>query len=235
MSDAVLAVTGLSAGYAASAPIVRDFSLSLRAGEIVALVGSNGAGKSTAVKAVAGVLRPFGGRIVCAGADLTGADAWTVARAGLGYVPQRRNVFAELTVRENLAIGLRARAGRDGPDFGSVLALFPDLASRQGSRAGHLSGGMRQMVAIGRALLGAPRVLLLDEPAAGLSPVVAGRLFNTLAELKRRIPVLLVEQNIRGALAVADRCLVMAEGRLGREVLPDEGAVSEILAGVFAT
>jgi len=234
MVEPILLVDGLRAGYVADRVIVRDFSLSLRRGEIVALFGSNGAGKSTAVKAVAGVLPPLAGRIVLAGTDLSGASPWEVARAGIGYVPQRRNVFAELSVRENFGVGLRARGARSGPDLAAVLDLFPDLVSRQHSRAGTLSGGMRQMVAIGRALLGAPRVLLLDEPAAGLTSSLAARLFAALAELKDRMPILLVEQNVRAAQTIADRCLVMAEGRVGREIAPDDHALAGIVADGFA-
>ncbi|MBU6497566.1 MAG: ABC transporter ATP-binding protein [Rhodospirillales bacterium] len=231
---ALLCVEGLCAGYSARAPIVHDLSLALRAGEIVALLGTNGAGKSTAMKAMACAIAPFAGRIVCAGTDLTGAPSWVAARAGMGYVPQRDNVFAQLTVQENFAVGARARNGRDGPDTDAVLALFPDLKPRLASRAGVLSGGMRQMVAIGRALLGAPRVLLLDEPSAGLSPLLVGRLFARLTSLRQHLPILLVEQNVRAALAIADRALVMVEGRLHLATEPDDPAVTAVLAGGLA-
>ncbi len=234
MPEAILRLEELRAGYTENSAIVHGLSMSLHAGEIVALLGTNGCGKSTALSAVAGVITPFSGRIIFAGTDLAGAMPWQVARAGIGYVPQRNNVFADLTAQENFGVGLRARAGRQGFDLADVLALFPELGPRLGSRAGVLSGGMRQMVAIGRALLGAPLVLLLDEPAAGLSPKLAGRLFAALAALKQQIPILLVEQNVRAALAVADRALVMAEGKLRLTTTPDDPAIAAMLTGGLA-
>ena len=234
MADAVLRVAGLSAGYGSGPAIVHDFSIELHRGEVVALLGTNGAGKSTAAKAIAGAIPVRSGRIDCAGADLTGMPPWLAARQGLGYVPQRQNIFEGLTVRDNFGLGLRARLGRPGPDTDWVLGLFPELASQLGRRAGLLSGGLRQMVAVGRALLGAPRVLLLDEPSAGLAGQAARRLFTSLSALKHEVPILLVEQNVRAALAIADRACVMAGGRQLLTTRPNDPAIARVLAGELA-
>ena len=231
MPEPALAVAGLTAGYQSGPAIVLDLSLDLAPGEIVALLGTNGAGKSTAIKAVAGAIRPRSGRVTCFGTQLAGLPPWSAARAGLAYVPQRQNVFEELSVRENLALGRRARNGRAGPDEDAVLALFPELAPHLARRAGMLSGGLRQMAAIGRALLGAPLVLLLDEPAAGLSGQATARLMAALAVLKQQVPILLVEQNIRAALAVADRACVMAGGQLRLTARPGDPAITDLLLG----
>ena len=229
----VLQVEALRAGYVAGMPVVNDVSLHVRIGEIVALLGPNGAGKSTVVKAVAGVAPRFGGRVVCAGTDISGRAAWRIARAGIGYVPQRGNTFDELTVQENLALGRNALHGRPGAATVEVLALFPELAMLRQSRVGTLSGGTRQMVAVGRALLGGPVVLLLDEPSAGLAPHTVRQLFSALAALKSRVPVLLVEQNVRAALAIADRVLLLADGRVRLETTPSDLLADPALAQAF--
>ncbi len=228
MPDAVLRLDDISAGYVAGLPIVDGVSLQVFPGEIVALFGPNGAGKSTLVKAVAGVALLFGGRIRCGALDITGRKPWQIARAGVGYVPQRGNVFADMTVLENLTVG-RAR----GSEIAEVLSLFPELTSRQRANVGTLSGGQRQMVAIGRALLGGPAVLLLDEPSAGLSPKIAGQLFAALATLKQRVPILLVEQNVRSALTVTDRAILLAEGRVRLEATPTALLADPALAVAF--
>ena len=212
MAEALLRLDEVCAGYVAGLPIVNGVSLQVRPGEIVALFGPNGAGKSTLVKAIAGVAPLFGGRIFCSGADIAGRKPWEIAAAGVGYVPQRGNVFADMTVLENLSVGRRRAL-----PIAEVLALFPELSSRRAANVGTLSGGQRQMVAIGRALLGGPAVLLLDEPSAGLSPKIAGQMFAALATLKQRVPILLVEQNVRSALAIADRAILLAEGRIRLE------------------
>jgi len=222
VAEAVLRIVALRAGYATGLPVVRDLSIDLHAGEIVVLLGPNGAGKSTVLQAISGTARVFGGQVLSGGADLAGRPAWQVARAGLASVPQLANVFAGMTVRENLDFGLRARCGRAGPDMAAVLNLFPDLAALGRRRAGTLSGGQRQMVAIGRALLSGPAALLLDEPSAGLAAGLVMQLFAALRALAGRVPVLLVEQNVRAALAVADRAVLMAQGRVVRVGRPAE-------------
>jgi branched-chain amino acid transport system ATP-binding protein len=230
----VLRVADLYAGYVSGLPIVNGISLALRAGEILAVFGPNGAGKSTMVRAIAGVVRVFSGGVQCAGRELARLPSWQIARAGVAYVPQRANVFAEMTVTENLALGRRNRGGGvSGVTFDELLALFPDLARCGAMRVGALSGGQRQMVAIGRALLSGPRVLMLDEPSAGLAPKVTGMLFAALAQLKARVPILLVEQNVKAALTVADRALLLAQGRLLREAAPDALATDPALAAAF--
>jgi branched-chain amino acid transport system ATP-binding protein len=234
MREDVLRVADLYAGYVSGLPIVNGVSLVLGAGEILAVFGPNGAGKSTMVRAIAGVVRIFSGGVLCAGRELARLPSWQIARAGVAYVPQRANVFAEMTVTENLALGRRGRGGAaSGVTFDELLTLFPDLARCGEVRVGALSGGQRQMVAIGRALLSGPRVLMLDEPSAGLAPKVTGMLFAALAQLKARVPILLVEQNVKAALTVADRALLLAQGRLLREAAPDALATDPALAAAF--
>jgi branched-chain amino acid transport system ATP-binding protein len=234
MGEEMLRVADIYAGYVPGLPIVNGVSLALRAGEILAVFGPNGAGKSTMVRAIAGVVRAFAGSARCGGRELVGLPSWQIARAGVAYVPQRANVFAEMTVNENLAVGWRRQdGGAPGMTSDELLALFPDLARRGETRVGALSGGQRQMVAIGRALLAGPRVLMLDEPSAGLAPKMVGTLFAALAQLKARVPILLVEQNVKAALAIADRALLLAEGRLLREAAPAALATDPALAAAF--
>jgi len=233
MADAVLRLDEVCAGYVPGLPIVDGVSLEVRRGEILALFGPNGAGKSTLVKAIAGTALLFAGRISCGAIDLAGRKPWQIARAGVGYVPQRGNVFTDMTVQENLALGGPGRSNGRGMELTEVLALFPELAARRGVGVRTLSGGQRQMVAIGRALLGGPAVLLLDEPSAGLSPKAAGQLFAALATLKQRVPILLVEQNVRAALTIADRAILLAEGRARREATPAALLADPALAAAF--
>ncbi|MGH7210023.1 MAG: ABC transporter ATP-binding protein [Acetobacteraceae bacterium] len=216
-----LAVQALEAGYLRGLPILRGVSFTLHTHEIIALIGPNGAGKSTLAKSIAGVVPVFGGRVRLGAEDITARPAHELARLGLGFVPQVANVFAELTVQENLEIGCLAHARRARssarerdarPSIADMLTLFPDLGRFLRARAGKLSGGQRQMVAIARALLGAPRVLILDEPTAGLSPAAVQMLFQALRRLA--VPILLVEQNVAAALAFADRAILLVEGEM---------------------
>ena len=221
-----LAVRGLVAGYEPGLPIVRGADLTLAAGEIVVLLGPNGAGKSTLAKAVAGLVRVEAGEVTLGGASLLAVPAHRRIRHGLGFVPQTHNVFAALTVAENLAIAAAilpraARAGR----IAAMLDLFPDLAAARRGAAGLLSGGQRQMLAIARALLTAPAVLALDEPSAGLSPRLTAMVMDKLREISASgVAVLLVEQNARAALSVADRAAILVEG-----VVAHEGAGAALL------
>ena len=214
---AALRVEGLEAGYEPGLPIVRGASLALQPGEIVAILGPNGAGKSTFVKAVVGLVPISAGRVLLGEADITRVPAHEMVRRGLAFVPQTENVFANLTIAENLELaaallgaGRRDRHARLDP----VYAMFPDLARQRSLRAGRLSGGQRQMLAVARALIARPRVLVLDEPSAGLSPKLVAEVLAQLRSVRDSgVTVLLVEQNVKAALAVADRAAVMVEGR----------------------
>ncbi len=211
---ALLTVEGLRAGYEPGLDIVTGASLALAAGEVLALLGPNGAGKSTLVKALAGLVPVRAGRIRLDGADLGGLPTHARIACGLAYVPQSENVFATLSIRENLELaGFRlGRALRSRID--AVLSMFPDLVDRPERPAGRLSGGQRQMLAIAMALLGAPRVLMLDEPSAGLSPRLVAVVLARLDQVRAAgTGVLLVEQNVAAALDVADRAMVLVEGR----------------------
>jgi branched-chain amino acid transport system ATP-binding protein len=211
----MLVVEDLVAGYEPGLPIVRGASLRVQAGEIVAILGPNGAGKSTLVKAIAGLVPKFSGRVSLDGADITSRRAHELARGGLGFVPQVENVFAAMTVDDNLKLAAailprEARAER----VRAVAALFPDLARFGRLAAGRLSGGQRQMLAIARALVVRPKVLILDEASAGLSPKLVAEVFAKVREIRAAgATILLVEQNVRAALSVADRAYVLAEGR----------------------
>lgn len=212
---ALLEVAHLVAGYRRDLPILHGVSVAVTAGEIVTIVGPNGAGKSTLVKAVAGLVRVIAGTVRLEGRDITGLPAHRLAAEGVAYVPQVRNVFATLTVEENLRL---AAAHLPGPAararVAAALDRFPALRAHARQKARALSGGQRQMLAVARALLPEPRLLMLDEPSAGLAPKVMAEVFATLAALRGSgVSILLVEQNVRAALAVSDRTYVLAEGR----------------------
>jgi branched-chain amino acid transport system ATP-binding protein len=213
MADAALSVRALEAGYVPGVPIVRGVSLDLVPGEILAVLGPNGAGKSTLVRAIAGIVPRFAGEVRLGGKSIADLPPHRVVAQGFAYVPQVANVFADLTVEENLALGgytlKRGRAERTQ----RVFELFPDLVAKRHAKAGRLSGGQRQMVAIGRALMVEPRVLALDEPSAGLAPIVVAHVFAMIRRVAASgTAVLVVEQNVRAALGAADRALVLAEG-----------------------
>src|SRR5215471_3486499 len=196
--------------------ILHDVTLEVRAGEMVAVIGPNGAGKSTSFKTIVGFLRPSGGRVVLDGRDITGLRPDQVLVHGLAYVPQGRIVFPQMTVLENLEMG--AYIERDSAAvrraLDRVYELFPVLAERARQKAGTMSGGEQQMVAIGRALMTGPRLILLDEPSLGLSPKFVTLIFDKLAEMKRAgFTLMVVEQNATRALAVADRGYVLELGR----------------------
>ena len=207
-----LEVTDLNAYYG-GAHVLQGVTLSVGSGEAVSLIGRNGAGKTTTIACIVGFLRPRGGRVLVAGADLTGTPAHRVARAGVALVPQGRRVFADLTVRENLA--LAARPVQGGWDADKVLELFPSLARRLGNRGDELSGGEQQMVAIARALLRNPTLLLLDEPSEGLAPKLVDEVGDALERLAASgLSLLLVEQNLGLATRIGQRVYVMNKGRI---------------------
>jgi branched-chain amino acid transport system ATP-binding protein len=195
---------------------VDGIDLAVGAGELVALLGPNGAGKTSTLQAISGVI-PRRGSIVFDGADLAKVSPDALARLGLIHVPEGRRVFATLSVHENLQVGRTARNGRAGFDLDDVYDLFPPLQPLR-SRAGWaLSGGEQQMVAIGRALVGSPRMLILDEPSLGLAPVIVSAVFAALAEVGRTVPILLVEQNTTRALQLCSRAAVLVNGRIAVE------------------
>ena len=217
MTVPALQIETLEAGYDPGLPIVRGASLSVAQGEIVAVLGPNGAGKSTLVKAVAGLVPVSAGRVRLLGQDITRVPAHRMVFEGLAFVPQTENVFANLTIAENLELAaslLKARGAQRAQRLEPVYAMFPDLARQRTLDAGRLSGGQRQMLAVARALIAQPRLLILDEPSAGLSPKLVGEVFAKLREVRASgVTVLLVEQNVKAALGVADRAAVLVEGR----------------------
>ncbi len=224
----MLEITGLQVAYGAIRA-VRDVSLSLAAGELVTLLGANGAGKSSTLMCVAGALPAAAGSIRLEGMDVTSARPETMARKGVATVPETRDVFLDLTVNGNLQLGAYTRRGDTqgvAEDRGRMLEMFPFLAERISQPAGTLSGGEQQMLVIARAMMSRPRILLLDEPSLGLAPTIVDQIFEMIATLKGSgLTILLVEQNATKALAVADRAYVM---RLGR--IEAEGPAAEIAA-----
>lgn len=208
----VLAVNGLTSGYG-EVPVIRDVSIEVGADEIVTIIGPNGAGKSTVLKTVFGLLRTWQGQVTLNGSPTTGLPPERLVRHGIGYVPQTENVFSSLTIRENLTIGGFTRATGLAERIDWVFALFPVLAERPNERASRLSGGQRQTLAIARALMLEPKVLMLDEPSASLSPVMLQTVFENVVEINRRgTAILMVEQNARQALAISHRGYVLANG-----------------------
>jgi branched-chain amino acid transport system ATP-binding protein len=210
---ALLEATGMVGGYGGM-DILNGVDLSVDASEIVVIIGANGAGKSTAMKALFGLVTLRAGRVVLEGRDITNAAPNDLVGFGMGYVPQERNVFRTLTVRENLEMGAFLKPASQARVMEQVFTLFPILKEKAGQPAGELSGGQRQMVAVGRALMTEPKLLMLDEPTAGLSPLVMEQIFERIVAVnKAGIGILLVEQNARQALAIAHRGYVLATGR----------------------
>ncbi len=213
--------------------------LEVAEGELVALVGANGAGKTTLLRTISGVHPPTGGRVRFHGADITSAPPERRVRLGIVQVPEGRQVFAPLAVADNLRLGAFTRpAAEAAASLGRVYAMFPQLSERRAQPAGTLSGGQQQMLAIGRALMGRPRLLLLDEPSMGLAPRLVAEIFACIAALKAEgITILLVDQNARAALRVADRGYVLETGRValsgGAARLLDDPQVQEAYLGVY--
>ena len=215
MTAPLLRAEGMTAGYGKMA-ILHDVTLEVRAGEMVSVIGPNGAGKSTAFKTIVGFLRPTSGRVVFDGQDIAGLRPDQVLVRGLAYVPQGRIVFPQMTVLENLEMGayIERDATRIRQALDRVCALFPILGERRSQKAGTMSGGEQQMVAIGRALMTTPKLIMLDEPSLGLAPKFVTLIFDKLTEMKRAgFTLMVVEQNAARALAVADRGYVLELGR----------------------
>jgi len=213
MSAPLLSAVNMVAGYARGLPILHGVSVAVAPGEIVTLIGPNGAGKSTLLKAIAGLIETEAGRIALGGSDITSLPAHRIVAAGIGYVPQTANVFTSLTIHENLKVGGHTLGAGLAARLERAYALFPVLAEKRAQRARTLSGGQRQMLAIARALMTEPRLVMLDEPTAGLAPVVVGEVFGQLRRLAESgVAVLMVEQNARAALRVSDRGYLLVEG-----------------------
>jgi branched-chain amino acid transport system ATP-binding protein len=211
----MLDVRDLKVSYA-GIQALRGVSLNVSQGEIVALIGPNGAGKSSLLNTLSGVVRPESGSVIFKGTAMSGALPWNVTKAGMLQVPVGRKVFAEMTVLENLQVGETALQGRK-PTYRleEVYKVFPILKERQDQRAGSLSGGQQQMLVIGRALMGGPELLLLDEPSLGLAPVIIAQVFEALTQLNAQgLTILLVEQNAHLALSVSNRAYVLEQGRM---------------------
>lgn len=213
---ATLEVSGLNAGYG-SVPVLHNVSITVKRNSVVTLIGANGAGKSTLIKAICGLVRSTAGSVSFNGVDCTRHRPDQMVRAGLGIVPEGRRLFGEMTLRENLELGAYTRRDRHkvAEDFDRVLALFPELRSRLSVRTRSFSGGQQQMVAIARALMGAPKLLLLDEPTIGLAPVVVNRVASLIREISALgVDILLIEQNAEVALSIADFGYVLENGRV---------------------
>lgn len=211
----MLEVRGLSAGYG-RARVLFDIALAAQAGEVVALLGRNGAGKSTTLKAIMGLVPPFAGEVHFDGTRIDGREPYEIARLGLGYVPEDRRIFTDLTVAENLAVGRQPpRAGAPRWDTDRLLALFPALARMRERPGGRMSGGEQQMLCIARTLAGNPKAILLDEPSEGLAPLIVEQVARVILELKRAgVTVLLAEQSARFTERVADRGYTLEKGQI---------------------
>jgi ABC-type branched-subunit amino acid transport system ATPase component len=215
----ILGFAGVSAGYG-KLTVLDRIDLALGREEVLAVLGANGSGKSTVLKTAIGLTRMSAGRVRFAGQDIGDLPPHRRAALGIGYVPQTRNVFADLSVIDNLRMGGFARRDPIGDDLEDVFALFPRLRERRRVRAGTLSGGERRMLSIGLTLLMRPKLLLLDEPSSDLAPATVAQVFEAIGRIRaeRKIPVLLVEQNVRAALALADRVCVLVRGRVALDV-----------------
>ncbi|MBU8544214.1 MULTISPECIES: ABC transporter ATP-binding protein [Roseomonadaceae] len=215
MAEPVLEVSGVTAGYG-PAEVLFGVDITLERGEVAALMGRNGAGKSTTMKAIMGLLPPRAGQVRFAGQDITGWAPFRIARAGLGYVPEDRRIFTDLTVAENLEVGRRpAQGGRTAWTVERLYEIFPNLAEMRGRRAAAMSGGEQQMLTIARTLMGNPEAVLLDEPSEGLAPVIVELMAEAVLRMKAEgISVLLSEQSLDFAAAVADRAFVIEKGAI---------------------
>ena len=227
----------MTGGYGKGADILHSCTIAVERGEIAVIVGPNGAGKSTAMKAIFGMLSLREGHVVLDGDDITALSPQDRVVRGMGFVPQTNNIFTSMTVEENLEMGAYIRRDDFRETMEQVYSLFPILKDKRRQAAGELSGGQRQQVAVGRALMTKPKVLMLDEPTAGVSPIVMDELFDRIIEVSRTgIPILMVEQNARQALEIADKGFVLVQGRnahtgTGKELLADADVRRSFLGG----
>jgi len=212
----MLVISGLTAGYEDAGIVLEGIDLEVGAGESVALMGRNGMGKTTLLRAIMGHVRPTAGRVTFDGRDLTGRPPFVVSNAGIAYVPQGREIFTDFTVEENLLLGLLGKKGGAGRVPDAIYRRFPILAERRGQRAGTMSGGEQQQLAIARAIISRPRLLLLDEPAEGVQPSLVTAMAATVSAISRDegMSVLLVEQNLDLVLTLTTRCLFVENGRI---------------------
>ena len=237
MSEPFLIGDSMTGGYGKGPDILHDCTIAVNRGEIAVIVGPNGAGKSTAMKAVFGMLNVRGGSVRLDGEDITALNPQDRVVKGMGFVPQTSNIFTSLTVEENLEMGAFIRTDDIRDTMEQIYHLFPILKDKRNQAAGELSGGQRQQVAVGRALMTRPKVLMLDEPTAGVSPIVMDELFDRIIEVARTgIPILMVEQNARQALEIADKGYVLVQGRnaftgTGKELLADPEVRKSFLGG----
>ncbi len=218
-NDDILTVTGLNVSYGES-KVLFDVALSVRPGQIVACVGRNGAGKTTLLRSIVGFLKPTSGSVVCDKVSLVGRPPYAIAGMGVKYIPQDKKVFSDLTVRENLELGSYATKDHD---WSQVVAFFPKLKQLMDRKAGFLSGGERQMLMIGRAILGSPKLLLVDEPTEGLAPSIVSHLRDVFRQLSAKTALVIVEQNLPLVCAIADKVYALSEGRMMAELAgPDQ-------------
>ena len=231
MSKAIIEVNGLAAGYVKGLDILQGIDLVVKKNEIISIIGPNGAGKSTLLKAIMGLIPVSGGRIYINGDELNNTKSHELVKKGIGYVPQVQNVFPTLTIDENLDMGLWIKSVEKKLNKSDIFEMFPVLSTRKREKAGNLSGGQRQLLALGRALISKPDVLLLDEPSAGLSPIAIDEVFKSINNInKSGVSILLVEQNAKRSLNVCDRGYVLDQGRnsytgTGQELLDDPNII----------
>jgi len=231
MSKPILEVNGVAAGYVKGLNILQGIDLVVAEGETVSIIGPNGAGKSTLLKAVMGLIQISAGRYFLNGLEKTSLSTYKIVEEGVGYVPQEANIFPSLTIQENLEIGGWILKRNTAAALVNIYEKFPLLYERKRDRAGNLSGGQRQLLALARALMTSPNILLLDEPSAGLSPVAINDVFKTIKEINESgVSILLVEQNAKRALNFSDRGYVLDQGRnayhgTGQELLNDSRVV----------
>lgn len=236
-AEAFLIGEAMTGGYGTGADILHSCTIAVNPGEIAVIVGPNGAGKSTAMKAVFGMLNLREGRVLLGGEDISALTPQARVAKGMGFVPQNANIFTSMSVEENLEMGAFIRRDDIRATMEQVYDLFPILREKRRQAAGELSGGQRQQVAVGRALMTEPKVLMLDEPTAGVSPIVMDELFDRIIEVSRTgIPILMVEQNARQALEIANKGYVMVQGRnaytgTGQELLADPDVRKSFLGG----
>ena len=234
MSDVILSIKDLKVSYG-GIEAVKGISFDVRQGEIVTLIGANGAGKSSTLRAISGLVKPSGGSISFEGQDITGKNPTDIVKQGVTLVPEGRRIFADLTVLENLRIGAYLRHDDLKDDIEWVYSLFPRLKERSWQAGGTLSGGEQQMLAVGRALMSRPKLIMMDEPSLGLAPIVVRGIFDIIREINQRgTTILLIEQNANMALQTADTGYVMETGRItltgtGEELLKNEAVQAAYL------